>query len=70
MIYTAQVIQAQVEHAIKETRASTLVDERARVTHAILLFANTNHDEHVSAALLELLPFLYDLRDLEIGLST
>jgi hypothetical protein len=69
MIYTAQVIQSQIEHAIKETRASTLVNERARVTRAILLFANTNHDEHVSAALLELLPFLYDLRDLEIGLT-
>lgn len=61
--YNAAQMQAEVERVIKVTRAETLRVERERVAKAIYLHANTLPGEKEAAAVLELLPFLYDSKE-------
>lgn len=62
-LYSPAQMQAEVERVIKVTRAETLRVERERVAKAIYLHANTLACEKESAAVMELLPFLYESKE-------
>ena len=62
-LYSPAQMQTEVERVIRVTREETLRVERERVARAIYLHANTLPGEKEAAAVLELLPYLYDSRE-------
>lgn len=59
-MYTAEQLQKRVEEAIAHARANVLKEERERVSRAIYLHSNTLANPEASAAVAELIPFLYE----------
>ena len=61
--YSASQMATEVERVIKVTREETLRVERERVARAIYLFSNTLTGEKEAAAVMELLAFLYEIKE-------
>lgn len=61
--YSASQMATEIERVIKVTREETLRVERERVARLIYLHANTLPGEKEAAAVLELLPFLYESKE-------
>ena len=62
-LYSHAQMQTEIERVIRVTREETLREERERVAKAIYLHANTLACEKESAAVMELLPFLYESKE-------
>lgn len=66
-LYSLSQMQAEIERVRKVTHEETLRVERQRVANAAALFANTTTDEHISAAIYELVGFLYEAASEEVA---